>query len=178
MFCPSPTIFWPNSNMRLNPQSEEAQQSDKVWIDVCVVCLEYLLHINRTEVLFRDVYSMFVQGEKQELFLQLLEPFIISDRSAFSLSYCFISVSHTLSRDRLKYIGPEVMQAFVVYNAKLGKLSMVERCILHLDIASMDFHQVRALLRLRMIDMLLNLFHVGCNGVSRTRFMGRPHICI
>ncbi len=34
------------------------------------------------------------------------------------------------------------MQAFVEYNAKRGKLAMVERCILHLDIASMDFHQV------------------------------------
>ena len=43
---------------------------------------------------------------------------------------------------RLKFVGPEVMQAFVEYNAKRGKLAMVERCILHLDIASMDFHQV------------------------------------
>lgn len=42
--------------------------------------MEYLLHIDRTEVLFRDIYSMFIQGDKQELFLQLLEPYILSDR--------------------------------------------------------------------------------------------------
>jgi len=58
---------------------------------------------------------------------------------------------------RLKYIGPEVMQAFVEYNAKLGKLAMVERCILQLNISSVDFHQVTppppgAMCRLQLTD--------------------------
>lgn len=110
------------SYVHITTTSEEAREADDLWVEVCAVCLEYLLYIDRTEVLFRDIYSMFVLGDKQELFLQLLEPCILSDR--------------------LKFVGPEVMQAFVEYNAKRGKLAMVERCILHLDIASMDFHQV------------------------------------
>jgi len=65
-------------------KSEEARESDDIWLNVCNVCLEYLLHINRTEVLFRDIYSMFLAADKQELFLQLLEPCILSNRFSFA----------------------------------------------------------------------------------------------
>jgi len=87
------------------------------------VCIEYLVRLQRTDVLFRDVWQMFKERQHGEIFLRLLEPGILTDK--------------------LTYVVPEIMQAFVAHYAHNRMLHRIEQCILHMDIASMDFHQVR-----------------------------------
>ncbi len=86
------------------------------------VCIEYLVRLQRTDVLFRDVWQMFKERQHAEIFLRLLEPGILTDK--------------------LTYVVPEIMQAFVAHYAHNRMLHRIEQCILHMDIASMDFHQV------------------------------------
>lgn len=41
--------------------------------------------------------------------------------------------------DKLKYIAPEAMLLFVAHCKDMNDLSMVERCLLHMDCTLMDF---------------------------------------
>eukprot|EP01114_Cavostelium_apophysatum_P017647 TRINITY_DN5298_c0_g1_i5.p1 TRINITY_DN5298_c0_g1~~TRINITY_DN5298_c0_g1_i5.p1 ORF type:complete len:873 (-),score=262.43 TRINITY_DN5298_c0_g1_i5:76-2694(-) len=91
------------------------------------VAIDYLQLIDRTDVLFTNIFELFQFHHLEEFFLELLEPFILADK--------------------LKFLNPEVMQLFVDYYHRKNKLAQVEDCIVHLDIASLDFHQVATLCR-------------------------------
>jgi hypothetical protein len=56
-------------------------------------------------------------------FLELLEPYIL--------------------KDTLRGLAPAVMQALVEHYSEKGWLQRVEQCILHMNIASLDFNQVK-----------------------------------
>ena len=82
--------------------------------------------IKRLDLLFGDIFTRFQGSGQQGLFLELLEPFILNDK--------------------LMSLNPAVMQAFVEHYSEKRMLRRVEQCILHMDIASLDFHQVATLL--------------------------------
>jgi hypothetical protein len=75
------------------------------------------------DVLFGRIYDRFaVDVIAKGTFLECLEPYIQSDR--------------------LTAIPPAVMKDFVDHYESRGMLDSVEACIVHLDIASLDIHQV------------------------------------
>ncbi|MCO5587402.1 hypothetical protein L7F22_041351 [Adiantum nelumboides] len=75
-------------------------------------------------------------------FLELLEPYIL--------------------KDTLGALAPEVMQGLVEYYRQMGWLQRVELCVLHMDIASLDFNQVVKLCREnRLYSALIYLFNKG-----------------
>lgn len=73
--------------------------------------------------LFGWIYDKFCKDAiAMAIFLESLEPYILSDQ--------------------LTYIAPSVMKDFVGHHQQRQLLQTVEQCIVHLDIASLDIHQV------------------------------------
>ncbi|KAI4341368.1 hypothetical protein MLD38_026099 [Melastoma candidum] len=112
----------------LNEKSSSLQAEIKEqFTRVGGVAVEFCVHINRTDILFDDVFSKFVAVHHKETFLELLEPYIL--------------------KDMLSSLPPEIMQALVEHYSSRGWLQRVEQCVLHMDISSLDFNQVVKLCR-------------------------------
>ena len=79
------------------------------------------------DVLFDDVYHAFQKASRNDVYMDLLEPYILTDK--------------------LKRLAPEVLQAFVQRFRENGKLVNVERCMLHLDPTALDFNMLTRLLK-------------------------------
>ncbi|KAF8412055.1 hypothetical protein HHK36_000008 [Tetracentron sinense] len=91
------------------------------------VAVEFCVHIQRTDILFDDIFSKFVAVQHGGTFLELLEPYIL--------------------KDMLGCLPPEIMQALVEHHSSKGWLQRIEQCVLHMDISSLDFNQVVKLCR-------------------------------
>ncbi|KAJ7567914.1 hypothetical protein O6H91_01G011900 [Diphasiastrum complanatum] len=106
------------------------------------VAIEFCVHIKRTDVLFANVFEKFSAVGQKGAFLELLEPYIL--------------------KDMLGQLAPEVMQALVEHYSGRGWLQRVEQCVLHMDIASLDFNQVVKLCREHgLYSALIYLFQQG-----------------
>lgn len=106
------------------------------------VAVEFCVHINRTDILFDDIFSKFVAVQHRDTFLELLEPYIL--------------------KDMLGSLPPEIMQALVEHYSSKGWLQRVEQCVLHMDISSLDFNQVVRLCREHgLYGALVYLFNKG-----------------
>lgn len=64
--------------------------------------------------------------------------------------------------DRLQYVAPEAMVLFVAHCKHMKDVSMVERCLLHMDCNMMDFDSILSLLKKnRLFTGLLHVFNSG-----------------
>jgi hypothetical protein len=116
--------------------------SDEYYQNIGGVCIDYCQSIKRIDLLFGEIYGRFGAVSKSGLFLELLEPFILNDK--------------------LTSLNPAVMQAFVDHYSEKEMLLRVEQCILHMDIASLDFHQVATLCRkYGLYSALIYIFNKG-----------------
>lgn len=77
--------------------------------------------------MFNLVFPHFFKADQLGVFLERLEPFILGDK--------------------LHKVPPEVIKLLLHYYASNKMLRRMEQIILHLDIASIDFHQVVTLCR-------------------------------
>lgn len=136
-------------------QSDESKsKSSSDYLDIkeqCIrvggVAVEFCVHINRTDILFDEIYSKFDAAKHRETFLELLEPYIL--------------------KDMLGSLPPVVMQALVEHYSSKGWLQRVERCVLHMDISSLDFNQVVRLCREhRLHGALIYLFNKGLDDFT------------
>ena len=107
------------------------------------VCIDYCQKISRRDLLFGEIYQQFIATGQQETFLEMLEPFIFSDK--------------------LTYVDPEVMNHFIDYFKKQGFLKRVERCIIHLDTDSLDFESMEAMCRKNNLHCGLIYIANRCN---------------
>ncbi|KAJ9171579.1 hypothetical protein P3X46_014929 [Hevea brasiliensis] len=106
------------------------------------VAVEFCVHVQRTDILFDEIFSKFVAVQHRDTFLELLEPYIL--------------------RDMLGSLPPEIMQALVEHYSSKGWLQRVEQCVLHMDISSLDFNQVVRLCREHgLYGALVYLFNKG-----------------
>jgi hypothetical protein len=88
-------------------------------------------------------------------FLELLEPYIL--------------------KDTLRGLAPAVMQALVEHYSEKGWLQRVEQCILHMNIASLDFNQVMLVLNSHFVmerNQITSFLQYGLALVSRTVHSG------
>ncbi|KAI9093990.1 hypothetical protein K1719_026988 [Acacia pycnantha] len=106
------------------------------------VAVEFCVHIKRTDILFDEIFSKFVDVQQRDTFLELLEPYIL--------------------KDMLGSLPPEIMQALVEHYSTKGWLLRVEQCVLHMDISSLDFNQVVRLCQEHgLYSALVYLFNKG-----------------
>ncbi|KAI4328979.1 hypothetical protein L6164_021289 [Bauhinia variegata] len=108
------------------------------------VAVEFCVHIKRTDILFDEIFSKFMNVQQRDTFLELLEPYIL--------------------KDMLGSLPPEIMQALVEHYSSKGWLQRIEQCVLHMDISSLDFNQVIRLCREHgLYSALVYLFNKGLN---------------
>ena len=123
---------------------ENANDATAHYRKACGVCIDYSIMIERQGMLFDEVWSKFSEAGHQSVFLELLEPFMLADH--------------------LRQLAPEVLQAFVEHYQAHGRLSRVEQCLTHMDIAVIDFNQVAKLCREHeLFSGLIYIFNAGCD---------------
>jgi len=108
------------------------------------VCLEFCIVTRRLDLLFGPIFRCFYDARYINVFLDIMETYILNDR--------------------LKYIAPEAMVLFVSHCKDMKDLSMVERCLLHMDCKLMDFDSILSLLKKNAL--YTGLFHVYSSGLD------------
>ncbi|KUF94844.1 hypothetical protein AM588_10008625 [Phytophthora nicotianae] len=86
------------------------------------VCIEYCALIGRTDLLFGEIYTRFKDANKLSVLIELLEPYILSEK--------------------LRNLSPVAMEEFVHHFSAQGKLAQVEQCLLHLNVAELDLDTI------------------------------------
>ncbi|XP_048580337.1 vacuolar protein sorting-associated protein 8 homolog isoform X2 [Nematostella vectensis] len=105
------------------PKSGERTLQIKYFEDTVPVFIHYTLAIQKTDLLFRDIYYKFCEDSiGKTVFLECLQPYILSDR--------------------LTSLSPIVMKDFIEHYQEMGRLKEVEACLLHLDVMNLDIHQM------------------------------------
>ena len=90
---------------------------------VVTSCVDHCLLVGRTDFLFGCLYEYFsADSVAKATYLECLEPYILNDT--------------------LTSVTPVVMKDFVEHYESRGSLAAVEACVTHMDIASLDIHQV------------------------------------
>ncbi|KJE92646.1 Vps8-like protein [Capsaspora owczarzaki ATCC 30864] len=125
-----------------------------VWLNVDHVrnlvstSIEYCLAIDRHDLLMSEIFDRFcaVQcdypASGRGVFLERLEPYVLSDR--------------------IRSFSPIVMQAFVEHYLARGFLQRIERCLVHMDVANLDLHQVITMCRQhRLYTALIYVYNRG-----------------
>ena len=116
--APEPEMY--STNKRLNLAQSHFEM-------LSGVCLEYCVTMKRVDLLFGPIFRCFYEARYINVFLDVMETYILNDR--------------------LKYIAPEAMVLFVAHCNDMKNISMVERCLLHLDCNLMDFDSILTLLK-------------------------------
>lgn len=87
------------------------------------LCVDNCLLVKQTDFLFGRLYDLFsMDSIAHAVYLESLEPYILDDT--------------------LTTVTPSIMKDFVDHYEKRGALQAVESCIVHMDVASLDIHQV------------------------------------
>jgi hypothetical protein len=112
-------IFHKYAHLRGKKQGENYSE-----VSLCIgACMEYCSIVSRVDVLFGEIFEKFRKVEWEFLFLEMLEAFILAGK--------------------MRLVNPEVLKLFVEHSKDNAQnLQIVEECILNLDIANLDFHQV------------------------------------
>mmetsp|Transcript_21775 Transcript_21775/g.44724 ORF Transcript_21775/g.44724 Transcript_21775/m.44724 type:complete len:1644 (+) Transcript_21775:148-5079(+) len=106
------------------------------------VCLEYCTVIGRLDLLFGTIFNRFAASNQTRVILELLEPYILQGSIA--------------------YLDPEVLAAFVEHHQLKGDLSVVERCLVRMDVQMLDFNSIVTLLRRhKLYSALVHVYTVG-----------------
>ncbi|XP_022112058.1 vacuolar protein sorting-associated protein 8 homolog isoform X1 [Acanthaster planci] len=112
---------------------------------VVPVCVDYCQILGRKDILFGPIYDKFQQDSiAKGVFLECLEPYILNDS--------------------LTSITPVVMKDFVDHYKTRMMIHNVEACIVHMDIASLDIHQVVSLCWAHgLYDAIIYVYNKGMN---------------
>lgn len=112
------------SMTHLCPSRGKVEELESYFQGVVTTCVEHCLTMQQTDFLFGKIYDRFSEDPiAKGTYLECLEPYILNDM--------------------LTHITPSVMKDFVQHYEQKGILSSVESCIIHMDIASLDIHQVK-----------------------------------
>ncbi|XP_071448355.1 vacuolar protein sorting-associated protein 8 homolog isoform X2 [Hetaerina americana] len=108
-----------------------------------ITCIQYCLALSQKELLFSKVWDV-VQtvASAKACFLEGLEPYFLNDQ--------------------LQSVPPDIMQQFVSHYESQGLIQALEACLLHVDVGSLDVHQVVTLCwTYGMYDALLYIHNRG-----------------
>ncbi|KAL3802605.1 hypothetical protein HJC23_011929 [Cyclotella cryptica] len=136
--APEPEMI--SSNKRLNLAHSHFEM-------LSGVCLEYCVVMKRLDLLFGPIFRCFYEARYINVFLDVMETYILNDR--------------------LRYIAPEAMVLFVAHCKDMKDLSMVERCLLHMDCSLMDFDSILTLLKKNALYTgLIHVYNTGLDDFS------------
>ncbi|XP_072180793.1 vacuolar protein sorting-associated protein 8 homolog [Diadema setosum] len=132
-------------SMKQGPERGAIHLLEEHFQRVVPICVEHCLMLGRKDVLFGSIYEKFRHDIiAKGVFLECLEPYILNDR--------------------LTSVTPEVMKDFIEHYRQKELISNVEACIVHMDIASLDIHQVVSLCwAYGLYDAIIYVYNKGMN---------------
>lgn len=124
-----------------------AAQSKNHFHLVSGVCIEYCIACSRLELLFSHVYSIFKSVQRHYVFLEALEPFVLSQE--------------------ITSLPPTLIAEFCESALRLNRLPSIERCVAYFEIAHLDMNFVtKFLYENKMFSSFLYVYANGLNDFA------------
>uniref|UniRef100_A0A671W5I5 VPS8 subunit of CORVET complex n=1 Tax=Sparus aurata TaxID=8175 RepID=A0A671W5I5_SPAAU len=127
------------------PEQGKIQVMEQHFHDVVPVLVDYCLLLQRPDLLFNQLYSRLVENTVAKgVFLESLESYIVADR--------------------LGHLTTPIMRDLLAHYQSNGMMDSLERCIVHLDITSLDIQQVvQVCWDNQLYDAMIYVFNSGMN---------------
>ncbi|XP_062383512.1 vacuolar protein sorting-associated protein 8 homolog [Sardina pilchardus] len=127
------------------PEQGKIQVMEQHFQDMVPVMVDYCLLLQRTDLLFNQIYSRLVENSVAKgVFLECLEPYILSER--------------------IGCLTAPVMRDLLAYFQDNGMMESVEGCLVHMDITNLDIQQVVQMCwDNQLYDAMIYVFNSGMN---------------
>lgn len=127
------------------PEQGKIQVMEQHFQDIVPVLVEYCLLLQRADLLFNQLYAQLVENMVAKgVFLESLESYIVADR--------------------LGHLTPPIMRDLLAHYHDNGMMDSLERCIVHLDVTSLDIQQVvQVCWENQLYDAMIYVFNSGMN---------------
>ncbi|KAG7512101.1 vacuolar sorting-associated 8-like isoform X1 [Solea senegalensis] len=127
------------------PEHGKIQVMEQHFHDVVPVLVDYCLLLQRADLLFNQLYSRLLENSVAKgVFLECLESYIVTER--------------------LGHLTTPIMKDLLAHYHGNGMMDSLERCIVHLDITSLDIQQVvRVCWENQLYDAMMYVFTSGMN---------------
>ncbi|XP_053532387.1 vacuolar protein sorting-associated protein 8 homolog isoform X5 [Ictalurus punctatus] len=127
------------------PEQGKIQLLEQHFQDMIPVMVDYCLLLQRTDLLFNQIYSRLVENSVAKgVFLESLEPYILSER--------------------IGCLTAPVMRDLLSYFQENGMMESVEGCLVHMDITNLDIQQVVQMCwDNQLYDAMMYVFNSGMN---------------
>ncbi|XP_043991714.1 vacuolar protein sorting-associated protein 8 homolog isoform X1 [Gambusia affinis] len=127
------------------PEQGKLQVMEQHFQEVVPVLVDYCLLLQKADLLFNQLYSRLVENMVAKgVFLESLESYIIANR--------------------LGHITTPVMKDLLAHYHDNGMMDSLERCIVHLDVTSLDIQQVvQVCWNNQLYDAVIYIFNRGMN---------------
>ncbi|XP_056903532.1 vacuolar protein sorting-associated protein 8 homolog isoform X2 [Takifugu flavidus] len=130
------------------PEQGKIQVLEQHFHEVVPVLVDYCLLLKRLDLLFNQLYPQLVENMVAKgIFLESLESYIIADR--------------------LGHLPTPVMKDLLTHYQSSCMMESLERCIVHLDITSLDIQQVvQVCWENQLYDAVIYVFNRGMNDYT------------
>uniref|UniRef100_H3CIS9 VPS8 subunit of CORVET complex n=1 Tax=Tetraodon nigroviridis TaxID=99883 RepID=H3CIS9_TETNG len=130
------------------PGADRATNNSLCCLDLVPVLVDYCLLLKRLDLLFDQLYPRLVENMVAKgVFLESLESHIIADR--------------------LGHLPTPIMKDLLTHYQSSGMMDSLERCIVHLDITSLDIQQVvQVCWENQLYDAVIYVFNRGMNDYT------------
>ncbi|XP_070696841.1 vacuolar protein sorting-associated protein 8 homolog isoform X3 [Pempheris klunzingeri] len=130
------------------PEQGKIQVMEQHFHDVVPVLVDYCLLLQRTDLLFNQLYARLAENTVAKgVFLESLESYIVADR--------------------LGHLTTPIMRDLLAHYHGNGMMESLERCIVHLDVTSLDIQQVvQVCWENQLYDAMIYVFNSGMNDYT------------
>uniref|UniRef100_A0A8C3AIK4 Vacuolar protein sorting-associated protein 8 homolog n=1 Tax=Cyclopterus lumpus TaxID=8103 RepID=A0A8C3AIK4_CYCLU len=127
------------------PEHGKIQVMEQHFHDVVPVLVDYCLLLKRADLMFNQLYTQLVENTVAKgVFLESLESYIVADR--------------------LGHLTTPIMKDLLAHYHGNGMMDSLERCIVHLDVTSLDIQQVvQVCWENQLYDAMIYVFNSGIN---------------
>ncbi|KAK2848630.1 hypothetical protein Q5P01_008464 [Channa striata] len=127
------------------PEQGKIQVMEQHFHDVVPLLVDYCLLLQRPDLLFNQLYARLVENTVAKgVFLESLESYIVADR--------------------LGHLTTPIMRDLLAHYHDNNMMDSLERCIVHLDVTSLDIQQVvRVCWDNQLYDAMIYVFNSGMN---------------
>ncbi|XP_037322281.1 vacuolar protein sorting-associated protein 8 homolog isoform X1 [Pungitius pungitius] len=127
------------------PEQGKIQVMEQHFHEVVPVLVDYCLLLKRADLMFNQLYAQLGENTVAKgVFLESLESYIVGDR--------------------LGHLTTPIMRDLLAHYHSNGMMDSLERCIVHLDVTSLDIQQVvQVCWENQLYDAMIYVFNSGMN---------------
>ncbi|XP_061644844.1 vacuolar protein sorting-associated protein 8 homolog isoform X3 [Phyllopteryx taeniolatus] len=131
--------------MKRCPEHGRIQVMEQHFHDVIPILIDFCLLLQRPDLLFDQLYARLLENPVAKgVFLELLESYIVTNR--------------------LGHLPTTIMKDLLAHYNSNGLMDNLERCIVHLDVTSLDIQQVvQVCWENQLYDAMIYVFNSGMN---------------